>query len=103
MIGILGAVSPEFRPVQLNLAAFREALGEMRRMVGVLRRSDSETSLAPQPSLQQLDRLVEHARDAGVAVDLHIEGVVPRLAPGVDRDIRWNMLTRCDFTVLARQ
>jgi putative tryptophan/tyrosine transport system substrate-binding protein len=29
VIGIFGAVSPEFRPVQLNLAAFREALGEM--------------------------------------------------------------------------
>ena len=29
VIGVLGAVSPEFRPVQLNLAGFREGLGEL--------------------------------------------------------------------------
>ena len=40
----------------------REALAEMRRMVGVLRRPEEAPALAPQPSLQYLDKLVQHAR-----------------------------------------
>jgi signal transduction histidine kinase len=37
----------------------REALAEMRRMVGVLRRPEEAPALAPQPTLEHLDRLVE--------------------------------------------
>ena len=40
----------------------REALAEMRRMVGVLRRPEEAPALAPQPSLDHLSRLVEQAR-----------------------------------------
>ena len=43
----------------------REALAEMRRMVGVLRRPDEAPALAPQPSLEHLDRLIAQTREAG--------------------------------------
>ncbi len=62
----------------------REALAEMRRMVGVLRRPEEAPALAPQPSLQHLDRLVEQAREAGLPVELRIEGDPRPLPAGVD-------------------
>ena len=62
----------------------REALAEMRRMVGVLRRPEEAPALAPQPSLEQLDRLVEQAREAGLPVELRVEGAPLQLAAGVD-------------------
>jgi signal transduction histidine kinase len=62
----------------------REALAEMRRMVGVLRRPEEAPALAPQPSLEQLERLVEHARGAGLSVELRIEGEPVQLPTGVD-------------------
>ncbi len=62
----------------------REALAEMRRMVGVLRRPEEAPALAPQPSLQYLDKLVEHAREAGLPVELLIEGKPEQLPAGVD-------------------
>ena len=62
----------------------REALAEMRRLVGVLRRPEEAPALAPQPSLQYLDRLVEQAREAGLPVDVRIEGEAKELPAGVD-------------------
>jgi signal transduction histidine kinase len=62
----------------------REALAEMRRMVGVLRRPEEAPALAPQPSLEHVERLVEQARDAGLPVDLRVEGTAVELPAGVD-------------------
>jgi len=62
----------------------REALAEMRRMVGVLRRPEEAPALAPQPSLEHLDRLIEQARDAGLPVELRCEGAARKLPAGVD-------------------
>jgi signal transduction histidine kinase len=62
----------------------REALAEMRRMVGVLRRPEEAPALAPQPSLEYLDKLVEHARETGLPVELRIEGEPVQLPAGVD-------------------
>jgi signal transduction histidine kinase len=62
----------------------REALAEMRRLVGVLRRPEEAPALAPQPSLQHLDRLVQQARDAGLPVEVQIEGRQEELPAGVD-------------------
>ena len=62
----------------------REALAEMRRMVGVLRRPEEAPALAPQPSLEQLERLVEQAREAGLPVELRIVGTPKQLPTGVD-------------------
>jgi signal transduction histidine kinase len=62
----------------------REALAEMRRMVGVLRRPEEAPALAPQPSLEHLSRLVEQAREAGLPVELRVEGEASQLPAGVD-------------------
>jgi signal transduction histidine kinase len=62
----------------------RDALGELRRLLGVLRRGDEELALAPQPSLARLQPLVERVRAAGVPVALAVEGAPRALAPGVD-------------------
>ncbi len=53
-------------------------------MVGMLGDADEELALAPQPSLDVLDRLVERAREAGLDVDLTIEGEQRRLESSVD-------------------
>jgi signal transduction histidine kinase len=62
----------------------REALAEMRRVVGVLRRPEEGPALAPQPSLEHLDQLVAKAREAGLEVELRIEGDPVQLAAGLD-------------------
>jgi signal transduction histidine kinase len=62
----------------------REALAEMRRMVGVLRRPEEGPALAPQPSLTHVERLVEQAREAGLSVELRVEGDPRPLPAGVD-------------------
>jgi signal transduction histidine kinase len=62
----------------------REALAEMRRMVGVLRRPEEAPALAPQPSLEHLGKLVEQAREAGLPVELRVEGEPLPLPAGVD-------------------
>lgn len=62
----------------------REALAEMRRMVGVLRRPEEAPALAPQPSLEHIGKLVEHAREAGLPVELHVEGEPVQLPVGLD-------------------
>ena len=62
----------------------REALAEMRRMVGVLRRPEEGPALAPQPSLEHVERLVEQARQAGLSVELRVEGDPQPLPAGVD-------------------
>jgi signal transduction histidine kinase len=64
--------------------AGREALAEMRRLVGVLRRPEEAPALAPQPSIQHLDRLVEQGREAGLPVHVEIEGTATELPVGLD-------------------
>lgn len=63
----------------------REALTEMRRMLGVLRRDgESQGALVPQPGLDHLHRLVAQVREAGLPVELHVEGAAAPLPPGID-------------------
>jgi signal transduction histidine kinase len=62
----------------------REALAEMRRLVGVLRRPEEGPALAPQPSLEHLDKLVDQAREAGLPVELRIEGDPLELPAGLE-------------------
>ena len=62
----------------------RQALVEMRRLLGILRDDDRELALAPRPSLAQLDALVERLNEAGLAVELQVEGAAKPLQPGVD-------------------
>ena len=56
----------------------RQALAEMRRLLGVLRSEDERADLAPVPGLDQLRELVEQARHAGMSVSLRLDG---RAAP----------------------
>jgi signal transduction histidine kinase len=62
----------------------RQALAEMRRLLGMLRKEDEELALAPLPSLDHLDSLVAHVREAGLPVELHVEGARRTLPAGVD-------------------
>jgi signal transduction histidine kinase len=63
----------------------RQALTEMRRMLGVMRSgAEAPASLAPQPSLQHLDRLIAQIEEAGLPVTLRVEGDRRELSPGVD-------------------
>lgn len=52
----------------------REALMNLRDVLGVLRQPGSDTVLAPPPGLAELDRLLEHSRAAGLPVVRHDEG-----------------------------
>jgi signal transduction histidine kinase len=61
----------------------RETIDEMRLLLGVLR-GDDGLALAPQPGLGDLDQLVRNVADAGVRVDLRVEGEPAPLPPGVE-------------------
>jgi signal transduction histidine kinase len=63
----------------------RDALAEMRRMVGVMKTSDDrEASLTPQPGLKHLRSLIAQVENAGLPVALEIEGEETELSPGID-------------------
>jgi signal transduction histidine kinase len=64
----------------------RQALAEMRRLVGLQRdRGEGEdAALAPQPSLVHLESLLAATRDAGLPVELTVEGEPRPLPAGVD-------------------
>jgi signal transduction histidine kinase len=62
----------------------QQALNEMRRLLGMLRTSDEVLALAPQPSLKELGSLVEQVQEAGLPVEVAIEGEPRELPPGVD-------------------
>jgi signal transduction histidine kinase len=62
----------------------REALTEIRGLLGVLRREDEELALAPQPSLRHVATLVRKAQAAGLPVQLDVEGEERELPIGVD-------------------
>ena len=55
----------------------------MRRLLHILREDDEELARAPQPSLQHLELLVAQVRDAGLPVDLRIDGDRRELPPGI--------------------
>jgi signal transduction histidine kinase len=61
----------------------REALGELRRLLGVLRASGPER-LAPQPGLDALPDLLEEGRRGGHEITLDVEGDPVRLPAGLD-------------------
>ena len=62
----------------------RQALAEMRRLVGIMRSEEEVPALAPQPGLGTLPALVEQVRQSGLPVELHVEGEPVRLPAGVD-------------------
>jgi signal transduction histidine kinase len=52
----------------------RQAMAEMRRMLGVLRVQNDPLELTPQPGLEQVSRLITEARAAGIEVKVTTEG-----------------------------
>ncbi|MFF9688890.1 sensor histidine kinase [Streptomyces sp. NPDC014623] len=64
----------------------RQALAEMRRLLGVLRTGDSQESgeYVPQPDVEQIEELVGKVRETGLAVDFKIEGTPRPLPSGVE-------------------
>src|ERR1035441_2034461 len=66
----------------------RAAMGELRRLLGVLRTPASAgrqpPDTAPLPSVSQLGKVLDQVREAGISVDLWVEGSTARLAPAVD-------------------
>lgn len=61
----------------------REALAEMRRMVGVLRDPEEGTALRPQPGLDQLGQLMSQVQEAGLPVELSVQGDPVQLSAGL--------------------
>jgi signal transduction histidine kinase len=57
----------------------RQALAEMRKLLGVLREGDGQ-QFAPQPDVAAIDQLVADVRSSGLDVDLVVEGT-PRPMP----------------------
>lgn len=66
------------------MSSGRQALGELRRMLGLLHEGGERGSTAPQPGLTELEALVEELRGVGLAVDLTVEGEPRPLPGGVD-------------------
>ncbi|MEU1197360.1 sensor histidine kinase [Streptomyces sp. NPDC005813] len=64
----------------------RQALAEMRRLLGVLRTGEHQESgeYVPQPDVEQLDDLIEQCRTAGLPVDFKVEGTPRPLPSGVE-------------------
>jgi signal transduction histidine kinase len=62
----------------------RAALAEMRRLLGVLHTAGDEQLRAPQPSLAELDALVERSREAGQPVSVTVSGEPRSLPAGLD-------------------
>jgi signal transduction histidine kinase len=62
----------------------RDALAEMRRLLGVLRHEEDEAELAPQPGLARIGALLERMRQEGLEVQLTTEGAAAALPTGID-------------------
>lgn len=62
----------------------RQALADMRRILGVLRHPDDAADLAPQPGVGQIPALVERLRSAARPVVLHVEGAPGPMPASVD-------------------
>ncbi|MFE7512500.1 sensor histidine kinase [Streptomyces sp. NPDC057540] len=64
----------------------RQALAEMRRLLGILRTGEHQEAgeYVPQPDVGQIEDLVEQVRGAGLTVDFAIEGSPRPLPSGVE-------------------
>jgi signal transduction histidine kinase len=72
------------RALQQIQATGREALTEMRRMLGVLRDQDHEPDFSPQPTIDDVEQLIRHCVDSGVPAELIVDGPRPAQATATD-------------------
>ena len=73
----------------------REAMSEMRRLVGILRGPNAPLQLEPQPGLGQLNRLFEQSKQSGLPVELTVEGDPAPLPPGPDLELTHSPVMHC--------
>lgn len=64
--------------------AAQQALGEMRRLLGVLRSSDHTPALIPTPGLARLPELIARIEDTGLSIDVDVDGDPRELPAGID-------------------
>jgi signal transduction histidine kinase len=62
----------------------RQALAEIRQMLGILRTGDDQAELSPQPGIDQLEDLLKQVRATGLPVSFTVEGVPRALPRGAD-------------------
>ncbi|MFJ7075787.1 sensor histidine kinase [Streptomyces sp. NPDC098781] len=64
----------------------RQALAEMRRLLGVLRTGEHQETgeYVPQPDVEQIDELIQQCRTSGLPVDFKVEGTPRPLPSGVE-------------------
>lgn len=62
----------------------RQALVELRRLLGIMRVPDGQLALSPQPGLSDLESFITDVHQAGLTVELAVEGPARRLPAGVD-------------------
>jgi signal transduction histidine kinase len=80
-----GQQSPSPSTLEKIERSGREALAEMRRLVGVLREDDAAgPELEPNPGVAQLPGLIDRVRAAGLHVELRSDGQLDNLPPAVD-------------------
>jgi signal transduction histidine kinase len=72
------------RSVEIIGDTARQALTELRRLLGVLRGPSERPETAPSASLGELGDVLDQVRGAGLPVDLRVEGTPCPLPPGVD-------------------
>ncbi len=65
-------------------ATGRDALTEMRRLVGLLREQGAMPEFSPQPGMGTIDSLLDGVRSAGLPVELEVDGEPRELPAGVD-------------------
>jgi len=65
----------------------RQALAEMRRILGVLRHAEDVGQREPQPGVAQIYTLIQRARERGQQVELSVDGDPGTLPAGIDLGI----------------
>ncbi len=62
----------------------RQALADLRRLLGLLRTSEESVGLAPMPTLDHVETLVQHSARAGLDVRMEVTGKRRELPAGID-------------------
>jgi hypothetical protein len=62
----------------------RQALSDLRRLLGMLRKDDDPRSLSPQPGLSQITAVIDSVRQAGLTCERETLGDPIHLTPGID-------------------
>ncbi|HEY2603273.1 MAG TPA: histidine kinase, partial [Thermoleophilaceae bacterium] len=105
------ADSPDREALERVERAGRNALAEMRRLLGAMRQDGESPELAPQPGLGNIESLLDEVRRAGLPVELHVEGepiALPRaldlsayriVQEGLTNTLKHARASRADVTI----